>query len=257
MKYISINDHWNTQALLSGFTTDLIELNIPGFTGLAYRVGYSAARYSNSLYEQLVEKELIEKIDPSAVAKRKAEYVAGRYVAATALSSLGSEITKIPVGLNREPLWPPGYTGSISHTSSSAACIAAYNKEIEFVGIDMEKIIAEDQLDGISEYILGNEKPEILNTIAIAKPLLLTLIFSAKESLFKALYPNVKRFFGFEAATVLTLDLETSSFEIKLETDLSPCFLAGRVISGCFQTSEKEVLTVCWEPQVRRVRKIQ
>ena len=51
-----------------------------------------------------------------AVQKRKAEFLAGRYCARAALAQLdGSLAVNIGIGANREPLWPPGFVGSITH----------------------------------------------------------------------------------------------------------------------------------------------
>ena len=51
---------------------------------------------------------------------------------------------------------------------------------------------------------------------------LLTLVFSAKESLFKCLYPRVQEFFGFAAARVIALDRVRHTLVIQLEQTLTP-----------------------------------
>ena len=56
------------------------------------------------------------------------------------------------------------------------------------------------------------------------------LVFSAKESLFKALYPEVGGFFGFDAAVVSPI-LSEGSFEIRLTRDLGGSS-SGTVYTG-------------------------
>jgi enterobactin synthetase component D len=53
----------------------------------------------------------------------------------------------------------------------------------------------------------------------------LTLVFSAKESLFKALYPRVGRYFDFLDARWLTMTEQTLTFELK--SALTPELSAG------------------------------
>lgn len=63
-----------------------------------------------------------------AVIKQKSEFLAGRYVAIKALSILGFNISDVPIGKYREPIWPHGVIGSISHTDTSAFCTVAFKK---------------------------------------------------------------------------------------------------------------------------------
>ncbi|MBF4190154.1 4'-phosphopantetheinyl transferase superfamily protein, partial [Serratia ureilytica] len=57
---------------------------------------------------------------------------------------------------------------------------------------------------------------------------LLTLTFSAKESLFKALYPQVRRYFDFLDARMVAVDAQRQTFELALLTTLTPHCCAGR-----------------------------
>jgi 4'-phosphopantetheinyl transferase EntD len=73
----------------------------------------------------------------------------------------------------------------------------------------------------------------------------LTLIFSAKESLFKALYPTVHRYFDFIDAEVATLDLHAASLTLCLNTSLSERHLRGTCYPVYFSWHEDRVLTHC------------
>jgi len=59
------------------------------------------------------------------VGKRINEFTHGRYCARTAMSMLDMSPAPIGKGANREPLWPTGVIGSITHTSTAAAAVVA------------------------------------------------------------------------------------------------------------------------------------
>jgi len=84
----------------------------------------------------LPEEELLIK---SAQPRRKEEFRAGRHSARAAIQSLGGSNQPILIGAHRQPLWPEGYTGSISHTQT--ACLAACAKTDHYhaIGIDLEQ----------------------------------------------------------------------------------------------------------------------
>ncbi|MEV4420566.1 hypothetical protein AB0L40_11415 [Patulibacter sp. NPDC049589] len=52
-----------------------------------------------------------------AVETRRREFVTGRACAHRALAALGVPVVPIMSGPNREPLWPEGVVGSITHGS--------------------------------------------------------------------------------------------------------------------------------------------
>ena len=136
----------------------------------------------------------------NAVAKRKAEYLAGRWCARSALTRLG--VDGLP-GLNsdRSPAWPDGTIGSITHSHGVAEVLVADASLWLTVGLDTESWVSPERAARLERELLTEEE---LATLAGMSPLQranrLTLIFSAKESLFKALYPLTgKRFYFHDA----------------------------------------------------------
>ena len=73
--------------------------------------------------------------------------------------------------------------------------------------------------------------------------LLLTLVFSAKESLYKCLYPQVQKYFGFDAARVVALDSEQRTFVIQLEQDLHAHLRAHCRWTGHFMRRQHLLMT--------------
>jgi len=121
----------------------------------------------------------------NAAEKRRRDFRAGRACARLALAALGVQGTAIPSGPRREPLWPPGIVGSITHCPGYVAAAVTLREHLLALGIDAEERGA-----------AGNDLEPFICTPAeldryrdLEYPHWRTLVFSAKESLFKALYP--------------------------------------------------------------------
>jgi enterobactin synthetase component D len=157
-----------------------------------------------------------------AVLKRQIEFLAGRACAQQAIERLtGHKPASIPSRLDRAPHWPLGIVGAITHTTGYAAALVALATHYQGIGIDCEVVLSADNLKLQRHICVPNELEELQLAHRTWPPeLLLTLIFSAKESLYKCLYSQVQKYFGFCAARVVALDSERHTFVIQLEQDL-------------------------------------
>lgn len=139
--------------------------------------------------------------------KRKTEHLAGRIAAAHALHALNER--RIPArGAAGEPIWPEGIRGSISHSGRRALAVALRQPQA-LVGIDCDALLSENEANEIQEVTIDSGEARCLVRSGFAFPLALTLAFSAKESLYKALFPQVQRVMGFDCARVSALDDRT------------------------------------------------
>ncbi|MHB9344730.1 enterobactin synthase subunit EntD [Enterobacter vonholyi] len=139
--------------------------------------------------------------------KRKAEHLAGRTAAAHALSAINERV--IPgIGPSGEPLWPEGVSGSITHSGTQAMAVVVSHPDA-LVGIDCEAILPDREAREIQDGIIDAQEAMCLTHSGYPFALALTLTFSAKESLFKAFFPQVKTFMGFEWARVTELTEKT------------------------------------------------
>ncbi len=162
-----------------------------------------------------------------AVKKRQIEFLCGRLCAKRCMESLGFDQTPtVLVGEDRAPIWPAGLVGSISHTDRLATAIMGPTRSVEAIGIDIERRIKEATPQMIKHICceLG-ELDEIADGQQLSREEALTLIFSGKESLYKAIYPKLQRFYGFQAARVSSLG--PKKLQIMLETDLNDDFEKG------------------------------
>jgi enterobactin synthetase component D len=144
-----------------------------------------------------------------AVVKRQAEYLAGRYLSRLAMQQSGLFYPAPPqlgIGLLRAPAWPESVTGSITHHQYSACAVvltqplAANN----FVGVDTELWLTTQQASEIAVSIHDPAELQVLVVAGFTDAQATTLLFSAKEALFKAICPFVGEYFGFDAAELRT-----------------------------------------------------
>ena len=135
--------------------------------------------------------------------KRKAEHLAGRIAAAHALGAINERA--IPgIGPSGEPLWPEGVSGSITHSGTQAMAVVVRHQDA-LVGIDCEAILPDREAREIQDGIVDAQEAMYLTHSGYPFALALTLAFSAKESLFKALFPKANTYMGFEWARVTEL----------------------------------------------------
>lgn len=113
-----------------------------------------------------------------------------RCARALALDLLGEHgvvvdaISKGPVG---EPIWPPGFVGSLAHTEGFAAACVARQQTCAALGIDVEPAQA---LPGdAAELVLRDEERAWVESVQPAEPGAGRMIFCAKECVHKAIHP--------------------------------------------------------------------
>nr|WP_246722662.1 4'-phosphopantetheinyl transferase superfamily protein [Aliikangiella sp. G2MR2-5] len=183
-----------------------------------------------------------------AVVKRKAEFLAGRIAAGFVLSKLNLENHNITIGKNREPVWPLGINGSITHTNSKAAAIIAPDKDITFLGLDREdwidsRVSREIVSSILDSYEIHQLESANTNLAHFDYNQRLTILYSAKETFFKALHPKIKSYFDFKDARVNLGVEQTDSLEISLSRALSRDYLEGFMLPVKFKTDTESATT--------------
>lgn len=149
--------------------------------------------------------------------KRKAEHLAGRIAAVHALREWGHK--NVPgIGEQRQPLWPHGLFGSISHGATSALAVVSRQP----VGVDIETIFTPQTAAEVCSSLVDDKEERILRSSTLPFPLALTLAFSAKESVFKALSRWSHPLPGFASAKVSALT--TTQLTLRLLPIFSPNF---------------------------------
>ncbi|WJG11198.1 4'-phosphopantetheinyl transferase superfamily protein [Aliiglaciecola sp. LCG003] len=180
----------------------------------------------------------------NAVPKRQAEYLAGRYAAKQVLKNKGAIFTGVKIGADRSPVWPRGIIGSISHNHSTAVCAAAFTKEVQCLGIDLEDWISPSVVKEIKSGVVKPDEEKLLHASSLGFDKAFTLAFSAKESLFKALYPLVGYYFDFDAAQLIEINESENKLSMTLRKDLTPDLPAGTCLNGYYCWNAERVLTL-------------
>ena len=179
-----------------------------------------------------------------SVAKRQAEFLAGRLCARAALLQLTGETCIPAIGEDRAPVWPSDICGSITHTTGRAAAIVARKEHWRGLGMDLENLLDPARAERLVGEILT---PAELQRMAAGdreqQALLVTLTFSVKESLFKALYPIVRQRFYFEHAEVLEWTTE-GRIRLRLLTDLSSEWHHGVELEAQFAVKDGQLLSL-------------
>jgi len=137
-----------------------------------------------------------------AVEKRRREFLTGRACARRALARLDVAPQPIPVGERGEPVGPDGVVASITHCESFRACAAARSADLLTIGIDAEP--NEPLPAGVRDDIAFGAERSLIEEGSRAAPSVRwdRLLFSAKESVYKAWFPLARRWLGFEDAVV-------------------------------------------------------
>ncbi|CAK9886252.1 MAG: Enterobactin synthase component D [Candidatus Erwinia impunctatus] len=186
----------------------------------------------------------------TAVIKRRAEHLAGRIAAQRLLKEEGM-LCPVGVQSDRSPQWPLGWTGSISHTDRYAISVIAPKNECAFLGVDMEKFNP-GVMKNTADVFLSSPEKEYLKNTGIEFHIALLIAFSAKESLFKALYPLTGNFFGFDAARMSTLKEKSQNFTMELLVSLSSHFPVGDQYTGHYKIYHDYIITLLSADETQR-----
>ncbi len=179
-----------------------------------------------------------------SVAKRQTEFLAGRLCAREAMRRLDGRSHVPLIGEDRAPVWPEDVTGSITHSTGWAAAIVARKSDWRGLGLDVEQLMSHERAVRLAGEILTPAEMQRLNAgpeHEAAK--LVTLTFSLKESLFKALYPIVLKRFYFEAAELLDWSDEGTA-RLRLNIDLSAEWHNGKELDAQFSVQDGQLLSL-------------
>lgn len=138
-----------------------------------------------------------------AVDKRRREFTTVRHCARVAMVRLGVPPAAVLPGRHNAPQWPTGVVGSLTHCDGYRAAALAWHTDVHSLGIDAEPHAPLP--DGVLPVISRPEERAELRRLADSYPSVHwdRLLFSVKESVYKAWYPLARRWLGFEDASVV------------------------------------------------------
>lgn len=173
---------------------------------------------------------------------RLAEFRLGRACARRALGRLGMPPQAIAVGTRREPCWPAGIVGSISHAGGMAVAAVAHDHSFAALGLDIEASqVLEPRL---IDMVCRPEEARRLHAGGADAAAEALLVFSAKEAVYKALAPLVGRFIDFQEVAIL-LHADGGGFRVQAHGGSCPAPLA-RALQGRIRHLAGMVATAVW-----------
>lgn len=181
----------------------------------------------------------------AAVPTRQIEYLAGRACAVEACRRAGLNPTPPTTGADREPLWPRGVVGSISHSHGQALALVAPENLYRSLGVDIEFVVEPDKAHDLFDMIATSAEESRLQPLTQGdRALTFTLLFCAKEAIFKATWPHVRRFFDFNEVTLVSCAPGRLQFsaEPALAADLG--FSTLPIVT--FDRRGTMITTLCW-----------
>lgn len=143
-----------------------------------------------------------EAVVTRAVAKRRREFALVRACARRAMEKLGLPPAPLVPGERGAPGWPPGVAGSMTHCAGYCAAALVRTADLASIGIDAEP--AGPLPEGVEDSIALPAEAARLRELAGRIPEVHwdRLLFSAKESVYKAWFPLTGRWLDFAEADI-------------------------------------------------------
>ena len=235
--------------------SDLSDLKSLTFSSFKLKSDLAKSGHLVSSYLNSVPLKFQPKRFSSFSDQRKIEFIMGRICAKEALDKMSrpgekeSSLRETTIGMNddRSPSWPKGAVGSITHSPIGVMACAGKVEDFLSLGLDLECLNRSDSLNKIKNRVFTGADNLLYKKLpkGFEGSELIGLVFSAKESLFKCLYPLAKTYFYFEDAEMINLSLEARTFTLRLKKELGGGFKEGDLFEGYFCSSiDDHILTL-------------
>lgn len=229
-------------------STSIYEISSPIFLTselLCYGLDLSQTTY---LYiDQRLEHPL--KIAQARI-ERKNEYLCGRVLAQAVLNhhfGLDQSITSMHEHL---PIWPTHVLGSISHSQNKL--IVALSNSALYLGIDIEHLVTSEFAQESAHLILTPSEFDLWKSKAAEFfdfAHYVSLIFSVKESLYKAVYPTAKQYIDFLEASIVDINFENQKLTLTFLPEIQQRYQLLEQYKGGWTVEQDHIMT--WVFQAR------
>ena len=220
-------------------TADDVRRDLPHVVGVGIRQLSEAEPCPATPYP--LEAEALGRL---ATERRRAFFALGRTAARDALLELGIPYAAIGRGPAGEPLWPAGIVGAISHSRDLAVAVVGRQTDYAGLGVDVEEL-ARGPSRRAARLVCGPTEMEWVNVEAGTERL--TMLFSAKEAVFKALFPIERVWLGFADAE-LTWRADRGRFSARVLKSVGARYPAGLVLDVNCMVADGLVLTTAFVP---------
>jgi 4'-phosphopantetheinyl transferase EntD len=169
-----------------------------------------------------------EAVIARAVDKRRREFTAVRGCARRAMEKLGVPPQAVVPGERGAPSWPDGLVGSMTHCEGYCAAALVRATDLASLGIDAEPHLPLPE--GVQDAVALPAETARLSALAAERPGVHwdRLLFSAKESVYKAWFPLTGRWLDFSEADIeVFADADAASGGFRAEL-----LVPGPVVEG-------------------------
>ncbi|PZL97986.1 4-phosphopantetheinyl transferase [Pantoea graminicola] len=176
-----------------------------------------------------------------AVVKRRAEYLASRLLVRAVMAEFGIVDFILNSAPDRSPRWPAGIQASLSHTTGTVVVVAT--RQNLAIGVDVEQWMSETTARETAAYLMNAQEQQLLHTLPVPFHAAATLLFSLKESLYKALWPQLHQPMDFTDAALEAVDWTQGRATLRLTQTFSTGFPAGTLLQASFLWQADQVMT--------------
>lgn len=174
----------------------------------------------------------LARLSPTAAPQRRLEYLASRAAADALLKANGCARREVESGPDRAPLWPAGFTGSITHSLKLACVVVRPAALCKSIGIDAQDLLEPQAVADVSEHCILPEELKCGASPGLSHRETSTLLFCAKEAFFKCVYPLVGQHFAYRDAQVQAVDVASGRLQVRIVNSPGPRLPAGFVLAG-------------------------
>ncbi len=176
--------------------------------------------------------------------KRLEEFTTTRLLVRSLLEKLGQAALPLLSGRHREPIWPKGVVGSITHSGGIVIALVARQEDCQSLGVDLEcrgGLVAKL----FDKIFRPEERAKLLDLDEENQSKSALQLFSAKEAFYKAQFPMTHRFVGFEALS-LSLPTKTGNIACTVVADEIREVFKGRDIRLTVTSTCQFALAFCY-----------
>lgn len=223
-------------------STSIYEISNPiFFTSELFCYGLDLSKTQHLHIDQQLDHPL--KIAQARV-ERKNEYLCGRVLAQAVLNhhfGLDQPITSMHGHL---PIWPTHVLGSISHSQNKL--IVALSNNAIYLGIDIEHWVTSEFAQGSAHLVLTPSEFDLWKSKAaeffdFAR--YVSLIFSVKESLYKAVYPTAKQYIDFLEASIVDINFENQTLTLNFLPEIQQRYQLLEQYEGGWAVEQDHIMT--------------
>lgn len=207
------------------------------------------ARFNSHCYESIycdgMSLEFLHRIG-QIPKKTRAQYLASRLLAQEVMEIYGVRNFTLLNYSDRSPVWPRGISGSLSHDRDTIV-LAATRRNL-LVGIDVETFMDKCTAQEVAEIIVAKKEIEKIRNLPIPFRVAVTLAFSLKESLYKALWPRLQQEMDFCHVNLVDIDCENQYATLKLNYSFQKNFSHSSLFHARFSLGLNRAFTILLHP---------